>query len=370
VYKYTSKANLVAVVSNGTAVLGLGNIGPAAGKPVMEGKAILFKRFADIDVFDLELDADDPQDVIHACKMLEPTFGGINLEDIKAPECFLIESELRKSLNIPVFHDDQHGTAIICGAALLNGLEVVGKAIDQARIVINGAGASAIACADHFVRLGVRREAILMCDSNGILHRGREKELNSHKARYMCETEHRTLTDGMAAADVFMGLSKGNCVTAEMLETMASRPLVFALANPEPEISYPSAVAARPDAIVATGRSDYPNQVNNVLGFPGIFRGALDVRATHMNEDMMLGATHALLRLARQEVPESVRRIYRDEDLSFGSNYIIPKPFDQRVVVEVAVAVAAAAMESGNARLTLDLEEYRDALGKRLNYQF
>jgi malate dehydrogenase (oxaloacetate-decarboxylating)(NADP+) len=370
VYKYTSKANLIAVVSNGTAVLGLGNIGPKAGKPVMEGKAILFKRFADIDVFDLELDADDPQDVIRACKMLEPTFGGINLEDIKAPECFLIESELRKSLSIPVFHDDQHGTAIICGAALLNGLEVVGKVIDQVRIVINGAGAGAIACADHFVRLGVRRDAILMSDSSGILHRGRENELNSHKVRYMCETEHRTLSDAMVAADVFMGLSKGNCVTAEMLETMAVRPLVFALANPEPEISYPEAVTARPDAIVATGRSDYPNQVNNVLGFPGIFRGALDVRATHMNEDMMLGATHALSRLAKLEVPESVRRIYRDEDLSFGSNYIIPKPFDQRVVVEVAAAVAAAAMESGNARLILDLDEYRDALEKRLSYQF
>ena len=366
VYKYTAKSNLVAVVSNGTAVLGLGNIGPAAGKPVMEGKAILFKRFADIDVFDLELDANDPQDVIRACQMLEPTFGGINLEDIKAPECFIVEAELRRTMKIPVFHDDQHGTAIISGAALLNGLEVAGKEISRARIVVNGAGAGAIACAGHFVLLGALPENILMCDSKGVLYEGRQEGLNPYKARFLRKTKLRTLAEALVDADVFIGLSAAACVTGEMLRRMGPRPLVFALANPDPEISYPDAVAARPDAIVATGRSDYPNQVNNVLGFPGIFRGALDARATGINDEMKLAATHTLAGLAKQDVPESVCKIYGLDDLSFGPNYIIPKPFDPRVVVRVAAAVVAAAMQSGVARVNLDLEDYRHSLEKRL----
>ena len=367
VYKYTSKSNLVAVVSNGTAVLGLGNIGPAAGKPVMEGKAILFKRFADIDVFDLELAANDPQDVIRACQMLEPTFGGINLEDIKAPECFIIEEELRRTLKIPVFHDDQHGTAIICGAALLNGLDVAGKEISHVRIVINGAGASAIACAEHFILLGALRENILMCDSKGVLYEGRQEGLNPYKARFLRQTQLRTLSDALVDADVFIGLSGPDCVTVEMLHSMAPSPLVFALSNPDPEISYSAAVAARPDAIVATGRSDFPNQVNNVLGFPGIFRGALDARATGINGEMMLAATRTLAILARQDVPESVCRIYGVDDLSFGPHYIIPKPFDPRVVVQVAAAVVAAAMHSGVARVNVDPNEYLHSLEKRLS---
>jgi malate dehydrogenase (oxaloacetate-decarboxylating)(NADP+) len=366
VYKYTAKSNLVAVVSNGTAVLGLGNIGPAAGKPVMEGKAVLFKRFADIDVFDLELDANDPQDVIRACQMLEPTFGGINLEDIKAPECFIVEAELHRTMKIPVFHDDQHGTAIICGAALLNGLEVAGKEISRARIVVNGAGASAISCAGHFILIGALPENILMCDSKGVLYEGRLEGLNPYKARFMRKTDRRTLAEALVDADAFVGLSAAGCVTAEMLQRMAPNPLVFALANPDPEIPYPDAIAARPDAIVATGRSDYPNQVNNVLGFPGIFRGALDARATEINEEMMLAATRTLADLAKQDVPDSVSKIYGLDDLSFGPNYIIPKPFDPRVVVRVAEAVVAAAMESGVARVNLNLEDYRNGLEERL----
>jgi malate dehydrogenase (oxaloacetate-decarboxylating)(NADP+) len=367
VYKYTAKANLVAVISNGTAVLGLGNIGPAAGKPVMEGKAVLFKRFADIDVFDLELDANDPNDVIRACQMLEPTFGGINLEDIKSPECFIIEQELKRTMKIPVFHDDQHGTAIISGAALLNGLEVAGKQIADARIVVNGAGASAISCTNHFIRLGALRENILMCDSKGVIYQGRQAGMNQYKLPFARNTPLRTLTEAMENADVFVGLSKADCVTAEMLKRMAPAPLVFALANPNPEIAYETAIAARPDAIVATGRSDYPNQVNNVLGFPAIFRGALDSRATTINEAMMLAATRSLAELAKQDVPESVCRIYGIDDLSFGPNYIIPKPFDPRVVVHEAVAVVSAAMESGVARIQLNLEDYRRNLERRLN---
>jgi len=366
VYKYTAKSNLVAVVSNGTAVLGLGNIGPAAGKPVMEGKAILFKRFADIDVFDLELDANDPQDVIRACQMLEPTFGGINLEDIKAPECFIVEAELRRTLKIPVFHDDQHGTAIISGAALLNGLELAGKTISRAKIVVNGAGAGAISCAGHFILLGALPENILMCDSKGVLYEGRQEGLNPYKARFLRKTDRRTLSEALVDADAFVGLSKAGCVTPEMLQRMAPNPLVFALANPDPEIPYPEAIAARPDAIVATGRSDYPNQVNNVLGFPGIFRGALDSRATGINEEMMLAATRTLAYLAKQDVPDSVCKIYGLDDLSFGPTYIIPKPFDPRVVVRVAEAVVAAAMQSVVARVELNLEDYRHALDMRL----
>ena len=367
VYKYTAKGNLVAVVSNGTAVLGLGDIGPAAGKPVMEGKGVLFKRFADIDVFDLELDAKDPKDVIRACQMLEPTFGGINLEDIKAPECFMIEEELHRTMKIPVFHDDQHGTAIISGAAMLNGLELAGKQIGTAKIVVNGAGAGAISCAEHFIRLGAMRENITMCDSKGVLYEGRTAGMNPYKMRFVRNTAARTLTDALVGADAFVGLSMADCVTGAMLQGMAPKPLVFALANPNPEITYEAAIAARPDAIVATGRSDYPNQVNNVLGFPAIFRGALDARATIINEAMMLAATRSLAELAKHDVPDSVCKIYGLECLEFGPTYIIPKPFDPRVVVHEAVAVVAAAMESGVARIQLDLEEYRQSLEMRLN---
>src|ERR1041384_7214062 len=301
-YKYTAKGNLVAVVTNGTAVLGLGNIGAAAGKPVMEGKAILFKRFADIDVFDIELATENADEIIRTCQLLEPTFGGINLEDIKAPECFYIEEELRRTMKIPVFHDDQHGTAIISGAALLNALELAGKRIGEVRVVFNGAGASAISCAQHYLRLGVRRENILMCDTKGVLYAGRKDGMNPYKERFASETRARTLTEALQGADVFFGLSTANCVTGEMVRSMAANPIVFALANPDPEIRYEEAKAARPDAIVATGRSAYPNQVNNVLGFPFIFRGALDVRATTINQQMKLAATRALAALAKEGV--------------------------------------------------------------------
>ena len=365
-YKYTAKANLVAVISNGTAVLGLGNIGALAGKPVMEGKGVLFKRFADIDVFDIELDTLNPDDIIRTCQLLEPTFGGINLEDIKAPECFYIEEELRRTMKIPVFHDDQHGTAIISGAALLNALDLVGKPIGQVRVVFNGAGASGISCAQHYVSLGVRRENILMCDTKGVIYKGRKEGMNSYKERFAAETEARTLADALAGADVFFGLSTANCVTPEMLLTMARDPIVFAMANPDPEIPYDLAVAARPDAIVATGRSDYPNQVNNVLGFPFIFRGALDVRATTINDEMKLAATRALAALAREDVPDAVRRAYGVERLEFGREYIIPKPFDPRVLTWEAAAVAQAAMETGVAQSPIDIREYREQLERRL----
>jgi malate dehydrogenase (oxaloacetate-decarboxylating)(NADP+) len=366
VYDYTSKGNLVAVVTNGTAVLGLGNIGPAAGKPVMEGKGVLFKRFADIDVFDIELATLDPKEIIRACQLMEPTFGGINLEDIKAPECFEIEEELKRTMHIPVFHDDQHGTAIISGAALINAVEIVGKKLDSVRIVFSGAGASAISCANHYVRLGAKLENILMCDSKGVLHSGRTQGLNKYKDKFVRETEARTLADAMKDADVFVGLSVANCVTPAMLLSMASRPVVFALANPDPEIEYELAVATRKDILMASGRSDYPNQVNNVLGFPFIFRGALDARATTINEQMMLAASYALAELARQDVPDSVRRVYGVESMEFGPDYIIPKPFDTRVLTCVAPAVARAAMESGVAQIQLNPDEYREALERRL----
>ena len=365
VYRYTGKGNLVAVVSNGTAVLGLGNLGPAGAKPVMEGKAVLFKRFADIDVFDIELATEDPHEIIRACQLLEPTFGGINLEDIKAPECFLIEEELRRTLHIPVFHDDQHGTAIISGAALLNALAIADKAIDEIHVVFNGAGASGIACANHYINLGVRREIIIMCDSAGVIFQGRTKGMNEYKARFAANTPARTLQEALVGADVFFGLSAGNCVTPEMVKGMAPNPVIFALANPDPEIPYEVARQARPDAIVATGRSDLPNQVNNVLGFPFIFRGALDVRATTINEEMKLAATRALALLARQDVPDSVRRAYGVEDLEFGREYIIPKPFDSRVLVSVSAAVAEAAMLTGVAQHPVDLLSYREELEKR-----
>jgi malate dehydrogenase (oxaloacetate-decarboxylating)(NADP+) len=365
-YKYTAKGNLVAVVTNGTAVLGLGDIGPLAGKPVMEGKGVLFKRFADIDVFDLELAANDPQDVIRACQMLEPTFGGINLEDIKSPDCFVIEEELRRTMRIPVLHDDQHGTAIITGAALINALILVNKKIGDVKAVFNGAGASALACAEHAIQLGMKRENILMCDLYGVIYEGRTEGMNPYKARFIVRTDKRTLYDAMTGADVFFGLSVANCVTPDMLLAMAERPIVFALANPDPEIPYDVAVKTRPDAIVATGRSDYPNQVNNVLGFPFIFRGALDVRATTINDAMKLAATHALAELAREEVPDFVSRTYGVERLEFGPEYIIPKPFDPRVLLRESAAVAKAAMDSGVAQEPVDLLEYREQLERRL----
>jgi malate dehydrogenase (oxaloacetate-decarboxylating)(NADP+) len=365
-FDYTAKGNLVAVISNGTAVLGLGNIGALAGKPVMEGKGVLFKRFADIDVFDLEVNSENPEEVIRLCQLLEPTFGGINLEDIKAPECFQIEQTLRKTMSIPVFHDDQHGTAIISGAALLSALEVVGKDIGQVRVVFNGAGASGIACAEHYINLGVRRENILLCDTKGVVYEGRTDNMNPYKARFAAKTDRRTLAEAVQGADVFAGLSIGKCVTGEMLRSMAERPIVFALANPVPEISYDEAKAARPDVIIATGRSDYPNQVNNVLGFPFIFRGALDVRARCINEEMKLAATRALAALAKEDVPDSVLRAYGVTRLQFGPDYIIPKPFDPRVLIWVSSAVAEAAMKSGVAQITLDLDEYREQLQLRL----
>ena len=365
-YKYTAKGNLVAVVSNGTAVLGLGHIGPLAGKPVMEGKGVLFKRFADIDVFDIELDTLDPQEVIRTCQILEPTFGGINLEDIKAPECFVIEETLRKTMKIPVFHDDQHGTAIISGAGLLNAVEIVGKELDEIRVVFSGAGASAISCAEHFVRLGVRRANIIMCDTKGVIYEGRTEGMNSYKARFAVPTAARTLTDAMRDADVFFGLSVGNSVTPEMIVPMAPNPIIFAMANPDPEIPYDIALATRPDAIVATGRSDFPNQVNNVLGFPFIFRGALDVRATAINDEMKLAATRALAALAKEDVPDSVLRAYGVDHMEFGREYIIPKPFDPRVLIWEASAVAGAAMETGVAQRQVDLAQYREELERRL----
>lgn len=366
VYDYTARGNLVGVVSNGTAVLGLGNIGPAAGKPVMEGKAVLFKRFADIDVFDLELDTEDPREIIRTCQILEPTFGGINLEDIKSPECFEIEEELKRTMRIPVFHDDQHGTAIISGAALLNALLLVGKKIEEARIVFSGAGASALSCARHYVQMGALLENILMVDSKGVIHEGREAGMNRYKAHFARATSARTLADALQGADVFVGLSTGNRVPPELLHAMAPRPVVFALANPDPEIDYEDAKAARPDAVLATGRSDYPNQVNNVLGFPFIFRGALDCRATGISDEMKLAASQALAMLARQDVPDAVRRAYGVEEMSFGPDYIIPKPFDTRVLTSVAPAVVRAAMESGVAQKSLDLDAYRESLERRL----
>ncbi|PYP36812.1 MAG: NADP-dependent malic enzyme [Gemmatimonadetes bacterium] len=364
-YRYTTKGNLVAVVSNGTAVLGLGNIGALAGKPVMEGKGILFKAFADIDVFDLEVGSESPEDVIRFCQLLEPTVGGINLEDIRSPDCFYIEQKLRATLGIPVFHDDQHGTAIISGAALLNALVVVKKDIANIKIVFAGAGAAAIATAEHYVRLGVVRENIVMCDHKGVIYQGREG-LDEFKQRFAVDTKARTLADALQGADVFVGLSVASIVTGDMLQGMTKKPVIFALANPTPEIMPDEAKKARPDAIVATGRSDFPNQVNNVLGFPFIFRGALDVRAKKINEEMEMAATRALAALAKEEVPESVTRAYGGDKLKFGPDYLIPKPFDPRVLLWVAPAVAWAAVASGIAGRIIDVEEYRAELEARL----
>jgi len=364
-YLYTAKGNLVAVVSNGTAVLGLGNIGALAGKPVMEGKGILFKAFADIDVFDLEVGSENPDDVIRFCQLLEPTVGGINLEDIRSPDCFYIERRLRETLGIPVFHDDQHGTAIISGAALLNALLVVKKDIGKVRVVFAGAGAAAIATAEHYVRLGVQRENITMCDHKGVIYQGRA-DVDEFKQRFAIQTKARALGEVLNGADVFVGLSVGGIVTTDMLKGMAKNPIIFALANPTPEIMPDEARKARPDAIVATGRSDFPNQVNNVLGFPFIFRGALDVRAKQINEEMEMAATRALAALAKEEVPESVTRAYGGDKLKFGPDYLIPKPFDPRVLLWVAPAVAWAAVATGIAGRIIDVEEYRAELDARL----
>ena len=365
-YRYTTRGNLVAVISNGTAVLGLGNIGPLAGKPVMEGKAVLFKKFADIDVFDLEIDTTDPERLIDIVRSLEPTFGGINLEDIAAPECFEVEKRLIASMSIPVFHDDQHGTAIIASAALTNALELARKDLGNTRIVLCGAGAAGIACCRHFLSIGVRREQIVLCDRAGVIHRGRDHHMNPHKEEFATDEPCRTLAEALRGADVFLGVSGPGLVTPEMLAAMAPHPIILAMANPDPEITYPEARKARPDAIVATGRSDFPNQVNNVLGFPFIFRGALDVQARAINIDMKLAAMHALADLAKHSVPDSVARAYGGVHFQFGPDYIIPKPFDPRVLLWESVAVARAAMASGVARRTIDLEEYRETLESRL----
>ncbi len=360
VFDYTARGNLVAVITNGTAVLGLGDIGPLASKPVMEGKGVLFKKFADVDVFDIELDANDPDRFIDVVCALAPTFGGINLEDIKAPECFYIEEQLRERLDIPVFHDDQHGTAIISGAALLNAAALQGKTLDEIKMVVSGAGASAIACTRFYIRLGVRPEHVLMVDSKGVLHSGRD-DLNESKMAFVRDTPRTTLKEALAGADLFLGLSRGGLVDEAMVQSMGERPIIFALANPDPEIGYDAAKRARPDAIVATGRSDFNNQVNNVLGFPGIFRGALDVRARLINEEMKVAAAHALAELAQRDVPQDVNRAY-GADYTYGADYIIPKPFDPRVVQWVAPAVAEAAIKTGVARLDLDLKAYRERM--------
>ncbi len=366
-FEYTAKGNLVAVISNGTAILGLGNLGALASKPVMEGKAVLFKRFADVDVFDIEINSTDPDEIIRFCEMIAPTFGGINLEDIKAPECFKIERELQKRVDIPVFHDDQHGTAIISGAGLINALEVVGKSFGDVRIVINGAGASAIACSDFYVSLGAKRANITMCDSKGVIYKGRTAGMNEWKEPCAIETDARTLAEAIVGCDVLIGLSVANSFTQDMIRSMAANPIVFAMANPDPEITYDLAMSARTDTVImGTGRSDYPNQVNNVLGFPFIFRGALDVRATDINMEMKLAAAHALAALAREDVPDSVMKAYDLDQLRFGPDYIIPKPVDSRVLMWVAPAVAKAAMESGVARKRIDLNAYEDELAARI----
>lgn len=366
VYKYTAKGNLVGVISNGTAVLGLGDIGPEAGKPVMEGKGVLFKKFADIDVFDIEINEKKVEEVIKIVKALEPTFGGINLEDIKAPECFYIEQELKRTMNIPVFHDDQHGTAIISAAALMNACEIVGKDISKIKIVYNGAGASSISCAKLHLAIGVKKENIIMCDSKGVISKSRT-DLNEFKIEFAIETNLKSLADALINADVFVGLSVANVVSKEMIASMAKDPIVFALANPDPEITYDDATSVRNDIIMATGRSDYPNQVNNVLGFPFIFRGALDVRAKTINQEMKLAASFALAKLAKEDVPDSVIKAYGEEAIEFGRNYIIPKPLDPRVLTWVAPAVAKAAIETGVARIKIEnWDEYRNQLEARL----
>lgn len=367
VYKYTAKGNLVAVLSNGTAVLGLGNIGPLAGKPVMEGKGVLFKRFADIDVFDIEINNNTVEDVVRTVKSLEPTFGGINLEDIKAPECFEIERQLQEIMDIPVFHDDQHGTAIIGGAAFLNAVEITGRDIAKTTVVVSGAGAAAIATALFFIELGVKKENILMADSKGVIWKGRTDGMNKYKDFFANDTKARTLADALKNADCFIGCSAKGLVSKDMVKSMAKNPIIFAMANPDPEITPEEVAEVRDDAIMATGRSDYPNQVNNVLGFPFIFRGALDVRARKINEQMKKAAAYALAELAKEEVPDDVKRAYGNENFSFGRNYLIPKPFDKRVLTRVSPAVAKAAMDSGVARVRIeDMNAYAKSLQERL----
>ncbi len=364
---HTSRQNLVAVVSNGTAILGLGNLGALASKPVMEGKGVLFKRFADVDVFDIELDTEDPKKIIDIVKTMEPTFGGINLEDIKAPECFEIEETLIDICNIPVFHDDQHGTAIITSAGLLNALKITGKKAEEIKVVFNGAGAAGISCAKLYISLGVKYENLVMCDSRGVIYKDRKEGMNKYKEIFALDTELRTLEDAMKGADVFIGVSQKDVVTADMLLTMAKDPIVFAMANPDPEITYDLATATRDDVIMATGRSDYPNQINNVLGFPFIFRGALDVGATKISEGMKLAAAKALAALAEQPVPKVVSDAYNGKKFTFGKDYIVPKPFDPRVIEWEAVAVAKAAIEEGLATITIDdWDAYAASLRKRM----
>lgn len=365
-YNYTSKGNLVAVISNGTAVLGLGDIGAMAGKPVMEGKGLLFKVFADVDVFDIEIDETDVDKMVEICAKISPTFGGINLEDIKAPECFEIERALKERLNIPVFHDDQHGTAIISGAGIINALELAGKKIEDARMVVCGAGAAAISCTKLYIALGLKRENVILCDSRGVVST-RRTDMNKYKREFAIDTDMTTLEEAIKGADIFLGLSKANMLTKEMLASMAPNPIVFAMANPDPEISYEDAMSTRDDIIFATGRSDYPNQINNVLGFPYIFRGALDVRASAINEEMKMAAARALAALAREEVPQYVCEAYNTDSLSFGREYIIPKPVDRRLISTVAPAVAKAAMDSGVAKYSItDWDAYSQQLNDRL----
>ena len=364
---FTSRQNLVGVISNGTAILGLGNLGALASKPVMEGKGVLFKRFADVDVFDIELDTEDPKKIIDIVKTMEPTFGGINLEDIKAPECFEIEETLIDICNIPVFHDDQHGTAIICAAGLISAVDITDKKMDELKVVFNGAGAAGISCAKLFVSMGVKYENLTMCDSKGVIYKGREAGMNKYKEIFAVDTAARTLADAMVDADVFIGVSQKDVVSQDMLKSMAKDPIVFAMANPDPEIAYEDAVAARDDLIMATGRSDYPNQINNVLGFPFIFRGALDVGATKISEGMKIAAARALAELAKEPVPESVAKAYGGKSFSYGREYIVPKPFDPRVIEYEAVAVAKAAMDEGLATNEIkDWDAYREVLRKRM----
>lgn len=365
-YEYTNRGNLVAVASNGTAILGLGNLGALAGKPVMEGKGVLFKKFADVDAYDIEIDTDDPDEFIKTVKYLEPTFGGINLEDIKAPECFYIEDKLKEEMDIPVFHDDQHGTAIISGAGLLNACEITGKKMSELKMAFNGAGASAIACAEFFIALGAKRENIIMCDSRGVIYEGRNAGLNPQKERFLVDTDKRTIGDALVGADVFVGLSNGGAINQQDVKNMAKNPIIFAMANPDPEILPADAKEARSDVITATGRSDFANQVNNVLGFPFIFRGALDVRATKINDEMKVAAAYSLAALAKEPVPEKVAKAYGNQKFEFGPDYIVPKPFDPRVLVWESAAVAQAAMETGVSRINIDLDSYKKSLEDKI----
>lgn len=365
-YEYTNRGNLVAVASNGTAILGLGNLGALAGKPVMEGKGVLFKKFADVDAYDIEIETEDPDEFIKTVKYLEPTFGGINLEDIKAPECFYIEDRLKEEMDIPVFHDDQHGTAIISGAGLLNACEISGKKMSDLKMAFNGAGASAIACAEFFITLGAKRENMIMCDSRGVIYKGRKEGLNPQKERFLAETDKRTIADALVGADVFVGLSNGGAITQQDVKNMAKDPIIFAMANPDPEILPEEAKEARSDVITATGRSDFANQVNNVLGFPFIFRGALDVRATKINDEMKVAAAYSLAALAKEPVPEKVAKAYGNEKFEFGPDYIVPKPFDPRVLVWESTAVAEAAMKTGVSRITIETDSYRKSLEEKI----